>query len=240
MPICQFCGDDKKLCKAHIVPQAFNYPRLPDERSSILASNNKGFRTRRSQTGVYDTNILCSECDQKLGVFDGYAAGELLRATNRTPQKLDGKVVFFEYPDCDPEKIVRFALSVLWRAAVSKQHFYKRVELGPYLAAIKSYLFGSIDLPKSIGVYPTEFVNAEVLNNRIPQLDPHDARHDGVRIWHLYANRFCFYIRTDKKPAKHYELLGLSNRGPVRVLARDLMKSKELDALRRVAREADD
>jgi len=240
MPECKLCGESKKLCKAHIVPQSFNFPKTPGERPSILMSNHKGFRTKRSQTGVYDPNILCSDCDRKLGDdFDSYAATELLKATNRKPHRLKDKIVLFEYPDCDPDRIIGFALSVLWRASISDQEMYQRVSLGPYAEKIKSYLLGEIKLPTSISVYPTEFGNTEAFEGRIGQLDPHKARHDGVRVWHLYANRFCFYIRTDNKPANKYDEIELGAKRPMRVLVRDFMRSNELDVLHRIAQSTD-
>lgn len=238
MSECYFCGEVKKLCDAHISPKSFNYLRLPDEPPSRLTSNKKGFRSRRSQIGVYDKNILCADCDRYIGILDGYAAKELLQTTDKAFYSLDGRKGYFEYSSCDPEKMIGFVLSMLWRAHISNHPFYQNVQLGPYAAKIKSYLREGAALPSNIGVNPTEFINTDKVRNRVPQLDPHEARHDGVRFWHFYVNRFCFYVRTDNRRAPKYDGLELEIGKPVRILARDFMQSKEFSAIQKTAWES--
>lgn len=235
MSTCLYCEQPKKLCRAHIVPKGFNFPRVSGESSPILVSNKPSFHIRRSQSGVYDKNILCAECDQGFGRLDEYAKSALLETSTVKTHSLGAKPVIFEYPDCDPEKLCRFVLSVLWRGAISTQEFYKRINLGSYEGDFLRYLKREIPLPKHVSVAMTEFVNTARVGGRVPQLAPHATRHDGVRFWHLYANRFCFYVRTDQKSHEKYSKFTLSEDAPVLSLARDFETSREFQAMRKVA-----
>lgn len=66
--VCKFCGQEKKLIKAHIIPKKF-YLGLKDDR--YLCINSQNCKYMIQQQGGYDSNILCEDCDNHiLGEFD--------------------------------------------------------------------------------------------------------------------------------------------------------------------------
>lgn len=66
--ICKFCGQEKKLIDAHIIPKNFYLMRKKDRYLSI---NSKTCKYTIQQKGGYDSNILCGDCDNHiLGEFD--------------------------------------------------------------------------------------------------------------------------------------------------------------------------
>lgn len=66
--ICKFCGQEKKLIKAHIIPRNF-YLDYKNEQYMEVDELSGKFTIK--QNGSYDKNILCAECDGKiLGKFD--------------------------------------------------------------------------------------------------------------------------------------------------------------------------
>ena len=66
--ICKFCGQEKKLIKAHIIPRNFYLARKNDK---YLCINSKTGEYTYQQQGGYDSNILCKDCDNHiLGEFD--------------------------------------------------------------------------------------------------------------------------------------------------------------------------
>lgn len=82
------------------------------------------------QASVYDSEILCEECEKKFSEFDRYG-WEILgpMAVDRPPPGLNlGNDVY--KIDCDTDKLRRFILSVLWRASVSKSSFLFRRKSG--------------------------------------------------------------------------------------------------------------
>ena len=84
MPTCLFCGRDRKLIAAHIIPRGF-YPSPTEEGTPRLVTNTEGTWPKKSPTGVYDEEILCAECDGYLGTFDQHALEKLLNTTAKTP-----------------------------------------------------------------------------------------------------------------------------------------------------------
>jgi hypothetical protein len=64
MPICKLCGADTRLVKAHIIPEAF-YRDIKDQRDAPLRmlGTDADEYVRRSQTGEYDGEIVCRDCE---------------------------------------------------------------------------------------------------------------------------------------------------------------------------------
>jgi hypothetical protein len=78
--VCQLCGEDKKLIKAHITPKCLNrlIQELYPAEHMIKYFKKPGTHPKRTPTGEYDDSILCAACDNHvLGSLDTYA-GELL------------------------------------------------------------------------------------------------------------------------------------------------------------------
>ena len=74
---CKFCGQEKKLIKAHIIPKNFYLDYKKEQYMSVDSLSGK-FKIQ--QNGAYDKNILCSDCDGKiLGKFDA-TDGEVIAA----------------------------------------------------------------------------------------------------------------------------------------------------------------
>jgi hypothetical protein len=70
--ICKFCKLERQFARAHIIPKSFH------ARSDIgplhIYSNKSGRRPTRSQTGIYDEEMMCIGCEAKYAYLDGYAA----------------------------------------------------------------------------------------------------------------------------------------------------------------------
>ena len=131
--ICKFCGKEKKLINAHIIPKNF-YIGLVD--GKYIGINTKTGKYKYWQNGNYDSNILCGECDNNiLGEFDKESYRILLGdfskyekiciAPNYTIYKITNDK--FNYT-----KLRKFFVSVLWRASVATSEEWKCINLGPY------------------------------------------------------------------------------------------------------------
>ena len=75
---CKLCGNEKKLCKqSHIIPN-FMYKDLFDEKNRMYTFSGKrgvNRKTKVQQTGEFDKNILCKDCDNnKIGELERYAS----------------------------------------------------------------------------------------------------------------------------------------------------------------------
>ena len=167
--ICKFCGQKKKLIKAHIIPKNFYLSRKKDR---YLCINSKTGEYTFQQNGGYDSNILCSNCDNHiLGDFDKEGYQILLGNFNKYkyiqlhPQC---KIYQLDSNDFDYTKLRNFFISILWRASVSKLEEWSNINLGGYEKKAYEILKGKKEHSElfKILIYKncyTEDINQEVL-----------------------------------------------------------------------------
>lgn len=139
---CKFCGEEKELCKSHIIPRGFysNY-----KTKKYIEVDSKTFSKTRSsvQSGVWDKTILCPECEGIINEFEkeGY---KILRDNliNHRVFLPDQKIIYsYKDNDFDYQNLRCFFISMIWRASISTK--YKDIQLGKYenkaLEVLKKY-----------------------------------------------------------------------------------------------------
>lgn len=126
------------LIKAHIIPAGFGRLIRPSNGKNIKIAGNR-VREANPQLGEFDPSILCERCDNVLGLDDEYA----LDVTKRIkPFRAVNEELFVDTTvDCN--RFSKFALSVIWRASISKREAFSEVSLGPYENLARDVLFGS-------------------------------------------------------------------------------------------------
>ena len=72
MAQCRLCAEDRKLVKAHVIPEAFFRVLRAGGETPILISNVANTYPKRSPIGVYDQNILCEDCETMFSQVDDY------------------------------------------------------------------------------------------------------------------------------------------------------------------------
>lgn len=169
MGICKFCGQEKKLIKAHIIPKKF-YLGLKDDR--YLCINSQNCKYMIQQQGGYDSNILCGDCDNHiLGEFDKEGYKILLGDFSKYkyiqlhPQY---KIYQLDNTEFDYGKLRNFFISILWRASVSKLEEWSNINLGSYEKKAYKILKGEKEYPElfKILIYKNCYnddINQEVL-----------------------------------------------------------------------------
>jgi hypothetical protein len=140
MAICKLCGQDKKLIKAHIIPEPF-YQLLYDDKHRIAEISFKDWAVvdeKYRSKGIYDSTILCHDCDGGIigSKYDDYAASVFFGShkndwrIKRFFDEKDPRVKWLE-ATADGSRIKLFMLSILWRAHVSSFSNFANVDLGP-------------------------------------------------------------------------------------------------------------
>lgn len=195
MSPCKFCRQTKTLVKAHIIPRAFYVLSQGRGGHGRIISDAEGHRPQRSPVGIYDKHMLCAECDGKLGQFDQHAVETLLATSAGTPIYCGNSVVGKRYGAADPDKILRFVASVAWRASHCNHEFFRHVFLGQYADIIKNLLEGTLDPGGDIGCLIFEFDS-----NDVPLISPRSTLFWNVPFWIILANRFMFFLKTDRHP----------------------------------------
>ena len=130
--ICKFCGEEKKLIDAHIIPKNFYLERKKDR---YLCINSKTCKYTIQQKGGYDSNILCGDCDNHiLGEFDKEGYKILFDDFSKYKYEyLHPQRIYQLDNSCyDYRKLRKFFISILWRASISKLEEWSNINLGGY------------------------------------------------------------------------------------------------------------
>lgn len=131
------------LIKAHIIPAGFG--RIIRGKGPNMSISIEKATEAKPQLGEFDTQILCKDCDHKLGAFDDYAI-ETARKFESEHKNFSNEL--FEVANFDGDKFAKFVLAVLWRASISKREAFSNVSLGPYEARARDVLFDRTALGK--------------------------------------------------------------------------------------------
>lgn len=125
--VCKLCEQQKHLINAHILPKSFYLLKSNKKLMSIDNNGNKDWK--HYQNGIKDKNILCGDCDRKLGIYDKYAKEILF---DIIPQKrhFDTSLFLLNGTEFDYEKLRKFFISLVWRASISTE--VNNIKLGKY------------------------------------------------------------------------------------------------------------
>ncbi|WP_164674245.1 hypothetical protein [Maribacter litoralis] len=241
---------EKKLIKAHIIPD-FMYSGMKEEDDKnifleVTYNLDKNTRKQRKiQTGIFDKNILCEDCDNGIigGQYEKYAQNsmygknidpEIAPICKNYKNPNDG----FEYSICkniDYGKFKIFLLSILWRASITDQKIFKDVDLGnSHEESLRRIIFENM-IPNE-DEYPimmTSFMRTEnSLKNFIGQ--PKRIRfNDGLNGYVFLINsiQFMFYVNSiNHKLPIYLKKTMLKKSGEMTVL--HLPNGKELEFLK--------
>lgn len=235
---CKFCGQDKRLIKAHIIPKAF-FIRLRDGQDPPMMLQNKdGQYPKRAPIGVYDSNILCGDCESRFGDWDNYAQSILSGELKYSSTICDNDTVIAWIIDTYKYDLLKlFFISLLWRASVSIQKFYSKINLGPYEDIAKQFIEECIPgSPNEFSVFLARF-HSHSLDSSI--LSPHPERMDGVRFYRFYLGNYVSYIKTDKRSTPEpFSHLILKQDKPLIITRRDIEHGKELSLIHKMVHRA--
>lgn len=143
--ICRLCGNNKLLCKSHIIPEAFYKPVYDKHNHLFLRYNaeNKGMKSKCVRKGLWEY-LLCKECEKKLNdnyedyakkVWNGYDKGE------HSKIKFIPRPHGLETTGLNYCRMKLFFLSVLWRAGISTLPDFGSVILGPHEKKIRKMIY---------------------------------------------------------------------------------------------------
>jgi hypothetical protein len=136
---CKLCNKEKNLLKrSHIIPD-FMYNGLFNEKHFIAPLDLLKLQKKKLlSNGIYDSNILCEDCDNKiLGTLESYSRiviwggkgnKDLYPTYENKIDQLNQKFIHLE--NLNYSKFKLFLLSIIWRASISRQKIFDSVLLG--------------------------------------------------------------------------------------------------------------
>ncbi len=159
---CRLHGGLGELRDSHIIPR-WTYRRMTKLASAAGAGPGGIVQIADGTAMISGTQIsehlLCPDCEQKVGRWETHVASLALQPDDSFPAldsvlllpdgDLDGFRVADGTPLPEPEKIVLFATSVVWRASVSTR--FPKVSLGSrYEQDFREYLQGKATMPSNV------------------------------------------------------------------------------------------
>ena len=226
MSVCRLCEQAPASVRAHIIPKSFFVEHLENGEIPKLVATSADFYPKKSPIGVYDTGILCTECEAKFSRYDAYGyeffhpAGDLETIFPGT--KGQANIV----RGADYRLLKLFILSILWRASVSGQTFYSGVRLGPYENEIRRLIV--TDNPGATQYFPIILHRFSYPSELIPILCPVRSRIDGLNFYQLLLNGFLVLVKVDRRPLPQPLLeIVLAPNQPLVILPKDYKGSTE-------------
>jgi hypothetical protein len=147
--VCKLCGNQRDLIgKSHIIPNFMYTDILDDQHRMILQPLKEESRSARYlQTGFFEKNMLCEHCDNVIiGAPERYASGVLygnpIKEKPVVKKAMSGDGMrFLILENIDYTKFKLFVLSVLWRAHVSRNEFFAKIDITANEEEIRDKLF---------------------------------------------------------------------------------------------------
>lgn len=239
--ICRFCAQRKPLIRAHIIPQAF-FRAIGTGRNAplLVTTTPTNPHPKRAPIGVYDTGILCDDCERRFDKVDAYGTKTLLH-TLRGPHlkslRHANDVIAFQAEGIDQELLRRFFVATLWRASVSTHSFFVRVRLGERYEKLAKDAVADQPLTPAFGAAMACWLSPEGRDESVGFMDPFFERYDGVNTYRFYFGPYLAYIKVDQKPFKEPLLhASLGVRPDLVIIRRDHRSSKDFAAMVRTAR----
>lgn len=191
---CNNCGSDN-LIKAHLIPRAFCVEVQTGKSHASSVTEEGSFKV--TQSGMWDRNILCGECDGKLGTYEQYAhrIAQEIRQTGSDASWKTKLVV-----DTDNVKVLRFCAGILYKYSLTTKA-NGQINLGRYQDVLRSFIFDqNNDVPTEIDAFvvrPLKYADDRGLfAYRAPTMD----RKYGINLYRMMMGGLIFFVQLDKRP----------------------------------------
>jgi hypothetical protein len=186
-----------KLCRAHIFPRGIART-LSRPGGHNRAIRPDGSKPANQPLGAFDTEILCADCDGRLGQFDEYAV-RFCTALPTTPAARTGSL--FRKAEFDGSRFALAMLAILWRASVSAREEWRDTSLGPYQDRAADALFseqGLVNIP-GFQIVLMRYASSE-LDARKFIFHPIRIRSGPLNVYVMGVGGFQVLAKFDQRP----------------------------------------
>ena len=233
---CKLCGKDKKLIRAHIIPKSLWTPLFDDKQPSEIHANTPTGNAKKSPVGVYDTGIVCAQCESIFSPWDEYAQKLLLAKPMEKKYVINhGQKIAYVESAIDYAKLKLFFISLLWKAAVSNHYFFSRVNVGAFEPQLRRMIQKGD--PGDRDTFAIVMTKCEGPLGTIV-LNPHPEKWWDINYYRFYVAGYVVYIKVDRRPAPDViDDFALDPEKPlIIIIVRELKTSKDFKIMQHIAR----
>lgn len=202
---CLICGKAATI-KSHLIPRTMAC-EVQIGKAHAVAHGPNGFA--HTQSGIYERDILCADCDNKLGALENVAAQafrEIRKAAKTLPL---GEYVL---EGVAGDNILRFVSGVLWKYSVASKE-NGRIELGSQQHTVRDVAFSRINVPQTIDALLLRLKrhpdDDDVFAYRAPKPD----RQEGVNGYRLLVGGVFIFAKIDQRTPRRGAMERASIRG---------------------------
>ncbi len=191
---CLVCGNPKTV-KSHLMPRSLMLDMKGDD-TKIYEGERNAVGVKYRQNGYWDNSILCAEHEQESGWGDDYSVNFIRNFFSKASLSATGNS--WEVQNPDPEKLVHFAYSVIWKHAVSKHGKKFNMTLGKYQEILKKSIFNRHNFDQQLLIGDPN-LTADELTIRNIALAPYRQRLGGLNTWHFMLGGLEFFLNLDQR-----------------------------------------
>lgn len=204
MTKCCLCGLEKPLINAHIIPRKFYNPikelyENGSQGDKVPRVYSKDTKSKQWQSGVFDSNILCKECDGKIGIWDNYAQNLLLKQHKEFDVSIN-KRYFIQIENFNYQLLKLFFMSVLFRCAITTDSVFSSVSIGQkwYDILKKMILENNAGTEHDFSVLLFKYEGDE---SKFVMTNPERKRTDGINCYRIIlgCSGYGFIIKVDQR-----------------------------------------
>lgn len=197
--ICKLCGQDKKLIKAHIIPD-FMYHGMFGENHDLISVNLSNHNNKKKiQTGCFDKHILCQTCDNEIiGSYERYASKHIFDQKIQASLSTLSENIKSYTKEVNYKEFKLFLLSILWRASVSTLPFFKNLKIADKEERLRQMLLNGV--PDQEHVFPISMIKIAPTKSHQSRLiiDPVVSDIGEDRVCIFYINGFFYYFSVSE------------------------------------------
>lgn len=217
---CALTDTHGKFVKCHILPQAFTRPEI---KGAALYQPTRGMGGRRRWSSWYDKGLVTREGEDLLSAIDD-AAIKMLRKhqlvwSSWTVFRPHFEKLALTLPDhgyrkvkiADASSIIRFALSIAWRASASSLPEMAEVKLETEQEArLKDFILGEPIVGTSpFPVSLTQISTVGTKHNQTPTIDEKqifafdESGDQFIKIMRIYLDGLVLHVHLSQIPHEH-------------------------------------
>jgi hypothetical protein len=223
---CKYHKKQERLCRSHLIPHAFYKKYSADDKGLLLCEVGAPY-TKRVPIGIYDTQIMCSEADNKIGRYDQYAtkffdwkidAPLYQDMTGRTAYKLES---------CNFEMLNLFLMSLIWRCHHADIGPFKKFSIGNGFEA--KLLAKLLSGDRSSATW-FQFILFRFEGSEEPQpfKFPIHSRLEGLNLVLAYLLNWKIVIKLDSRPGPEwFRAFAVKPNAPIIIRCEEYLGSNE-------------
>jgi hypothetical protein len=220
------------MAKSHVIPTSLYGNSLNDTLGPAkIVSDVPGKYSRKTLTGIYETNVVCHECEAMFSPWDDYANKLLIRTEPDKIMGPQGELGAYVYQNVNYKLLKLFFVSLLWRAHHATHDMFSAVKVGrKFEKNLRNMITTGIP-----GAAETFAVVVARFDHDLADGFFHSfhERYDGVGVYRISFSRHAAYVKVSSRDsARFFKPMILSPDQTFRIIARDFQSSNELGVMR--------